>query len=152
MTTRSTVTTKDKVRDRLMITLQKLGLPVGPIQLLTVPGRKTGQPHTTPVAPVLVNGTYYVTQAYPHASWVKNARAAGHGKLARGRHGQEVDLVEIPEGERAAILRELPGQNPRGVGAFVKNGLVEAPTPEAFAAAAPHIPVFRVVPRTPAQA
>jgi len=148
MTTQSTVTTKDNVRNTLMIALQRLGLPVGPIQMLTVPGRKSGQPRTTPVAPVLIDGTYYVTQAYPHADWVKNARAAGHGTLARGRSRQDVDLVELPEGERAAILGELPGQNPRGASAFVRNGLVEAPTREAFAAAAPRIPVFRVVPRT----
>lgn len=141
--TRSTVTAKDRLRNRVVMFLHRAGVPAGPMQLLTVPGRTTGIPRTNPVAPVVVGGVTYICQAYPHSDWVKNARAAGHGTLTRGRHRREVDLVELPEHERGAILREFPAQVPRGAGAFVRNGLVGAPTPEAFAAAAPEIPVFR---------
>lgn len=141
--TQSSVTAKDRMRNRVVMLLHRAGLPVGPMQLLTVPGRRTGIPRTNPVAPVVVGGVTYICQAYPHSDWVKNARAAGRGTLARGRHRRDVDLVELPEGERGAILREFPAQVPRGVGAFVRNGLVTAPTAEAFAAAAPDIPVFR---------
>jgi deazaflavin-dependent oxidoreductase (nitroreductase family) len=117
------------------------------MQLLTVPGRTSGQPRVTPVAPVLIDGTRYLVQAYPDSDWVKNARAAGHGTLTRGRRVQAVDLVEVPEAERGPILGEFPGQNPRGAGAFVRNGIVESESPESFAAAASRCPLFRVTPR-----
>lgn len=138
---------RHKARNAVVVLFHRLGLPFGPMHLLTVPGRTSGLPRTTPVAPVVVDGSRYLLQAYPHSDWVKNARAAGHGVLSRGRRAQRVDLVELPEEERAPVLREFPRQNPRGVGAFVRNGLVASGSPEHFAAAAPHCPVFRAVPR-----
>ncbi|MFI0897500.1 nitroreductase/quinone reductase family protein [Streptomyces sp. NPDC020983] len=147
MTKRSAIRTKDRFRNRVVVLFHRAGLPFGPMQLLTVPGRTTGIARTTPVAPVTIHGATYICQAYPHADWVKNARAAGRGTLTRGRAGREVDLVEVPLAERGTVLREFPAQNPRGVGAFLRNGLVAEPTGEAFAAAAPDVPVFRVVAR-----
>ncbi|MEU1463078.1 nitroreductase family deazaflavin-dependent oxidoreductase [Streptomyces sp. NPDC005727] len=140
---------RHRARNKVVILFHRLGLPFGPMHLLTVPGRRSGLPRTSPVAPVVVDGTRYIAQAYPRSDWVRNARAAGHGVLTRGRHSQEVDLVELPEEERGRVLREFPGQVPRGVAAFVRNGLVESGSPEHFAAAAARCPVFRVVPRTP---
>ncbi|MEW9529190.1 nitroreductase family deazaflavin-dependent oxidoreductase [Microbispora sp. NPDC049125] len=148
MSARSTISPRHRVRNRVFAFLHRVGVPVGPTYLLTVPGRKSGLPRTTPVAPVVVDGVRYVLQAYPNSDWAKNARAARHGVLTRGRRSQAVDLVEIPEAQRASILREFPRQNPRGVRAFVRNGLVESPSPESFAAAAPRCTLFRATPRT----
>ncbi|MXM68574.1 nitroreductase family deazaflavin-dependent oxidoreductase [Streptomyces sp. HUCO-GS316] len=149
MTTRRSLSPRHKVRNKVVILFHRLGLPFGPLHLLTVPGRRSGLPRTNPVAPVVVDGTTYILQAYPRSDWVRNARAAGHGVLTRGRRARRVGLVELPEEERGRILREFPGQVPRGVDAFVRNGLVESGSPEHFEAAAAHCPVFRVVPRTP---
>ncbi|BAW06476.1 deazaflavin-dependent nitroreductase [Nocardia seriolae] len=137
---------KQQIRNRIVIASHRIGLPFGPMHLLGVPGRKTGVLRVTPVAPVSVAGRRYLVEAYPNSDWVKNARRAGHGVLARGHRAERVNLVEIPAAERGSILREFPAQNPRGVGAFVRNGLVESPSPDAFAAAAPRCPVFRVDP------
>jgi deazaflavin-dependent oxidoreductase (nitroreductase family) len=147
MTADRTLSLRHKVRNRVVILLNRVNLPIGPMHLLTVPGRRSAVPRTTPVAPIVVHGARYLIQAYPNADWVKNARAAGHGRLRRGRDAQEVDLVEVPEQQRGAILREFPGQNPRGVGAFLRNGLVDSASPESFAGAAARCPVFRAVPR-----
>jgi deazaflavin-dependent oxidoreductase (nitroreductase family) len=133
-------------RNRLIILLHHIGLPVGPTQLLTVAGRISGRPQTTPVAPVVVDGVPYVVQAYPNSDWVKNARAAGHGVLTRGRRRRPVELIEVPKDQRGAILREFPLQNPRGSRAFIRNGLIRSATPDAFASAAPLCPLFRVAP------
>jgi deazaflavin-dependent oxidoreductase (nitroreductase family) len=146
MTVNSAITPRHKVRNRVVIFLNRLDLPVGPIHLLTVPGRKTGLPRTTLVAPVVVDGIRYIVQAYPDSDWVKNVRAAGHGLLTRGRRTQEVDLLEVPEEQRGVILREFPAQNPRGAGAFIRSGLVDSESPDSFAAAASRCPVFRAVP------
>ncbi len=135
------------IRNRIIILLHRAGLPIGPIHLLTVAGRRTGRPHTTPVAPVMVDGVRYLIEAYPGSDWVRNARAAGRGVLTRGHRAEPVDLVLVGPDEAASVLRAFPAQNPRGVEAFVRNGLVTAPTPVAFAAAAGRCPVFRATPR-----
>ena len=142
-----TVSVRDRLRNRVIIQLHRLGLPAGPMHLLTVPGRTSGLPRTTPVSPVVIDGTYYIVQAYPNSDWVKNARAAGHGVLTRGRTVRAVDLTEVVDEQRPAILREFPAQNPRGVGAFLRNGLVDHESPDDFAAAASRCPVFRASPR-----
>ncbi|MGI5519956.1 nitroreductase family deazaflavin-dependent oxidoreductase [Micromonospora sp. CA-259024] len=141
------ITPRNRVRNRIVIALHRIGLPIGPMALLTVAGRRSGRPRTTPVAPVVIAGSRYLVEAYPGSDWVRNARAAGRGTLTRGRQRQEVDLTEVPSADRGPILREFPTQNPRGAGAFVRNGIVESPTPEAFAQAASRCPVFRATPR-----
>lgn len=135
-----------KIRNKIMETFHRVGLPVGPVRLLRVRGRVSGREYTNPVAPVTVDGTLYILQAYPHSDWVKNVRAAGEGTLVRGRTSQRVRLVEVPPEERGPIARELPKQVPMGVGVYVKNGVVPDKSPESFERAAAGIPVFRVVP------
>lgn len=137
---------KHKIRNRVVMFLHRIGLPFGPMYLLTVPGRSSGQPRTTPVAPVLVDGTRYLVQAYPNSDWVKNARAAGRGILIRGRNVQAVNLIEIPEEQRRPILREFPIQNPRGTKASIRNRLVGSASPDSFGDAAHRCPVFRIAP------
>src|SRR5947209_8568145 len=51
--------------------LLKLGVPVGPLELLTVTGRRSGLPRTVPVTPMAIDGTRYL-HAYLHANWVGN--------------------------------------------------------------------------------
>lgn len=81
--------------------------------------------------------------------WVRNARAAGRGILSRGRQQERVALVEVAVEARAPILREVPRQLPRGV-EFYQHALGLPNDPEAFAAAAPQCPVFRVDTLAPA--
>jgi deazaflavin-dependent oxidoreductase (nitroreductase family) len=145
-TTRPEITTSLKVRNKMMALFHGAGLPVGPIHLLRVKGRTSGKEYTNPVAPVRIDGTQYLLQAFPRSDWVKNVRAAGEGVLVRGRKQWHVRLEEVPAAERGPIVREFPGQVPVGVSIFVKNGLVEDGSPESFERAAGEIPVFRVVP------
>ena len=136
-----------KPANRAIVALQRLGLVIGTMRLLSVPGRASGKLRTTPVSPLTVDGRRYIVAGLEGADWVRNARAAGWGILARGRRGERVALVELPVEERAAILREFPRLVPHGVQYFqLLYGLPEdrAALPEAFAALAPHCPVFRV--------
>jgi hypothetical protein len=45
-----------KPANHVIITLQHLGLAIGTMRLLSVPGRKSGKLHTTPVSPLTVDG------------------------------------------------------------------------------------------------
>ncbi|GAB3413232.1 PNPOx family protein [Flindersiella endophytica] len=132
--------------NRVVIWLQRRGLAIGTMRLLTVPGRKSGRPQTTPVSPLEVDGHDYVVGGMGESDWVKNARAAGAGILSKGKKQQQVRLVELPEHERGAIVREFPAKVPHGVPMMLKFGVVADGTPEAFEAAAPKMAVFRIDP------
>jgi deazaflavin-dependent oxidoreductase (nitroreductase family) len=133
--------------NKIVVRLQRLGIAFGPMQLLTVPGRRTGVPRTFPIAVVPIGGDSFIVQAYPKAAWVANVRAAGEVTLTRGRRSSATRLAELPVEERRPVLRRLVETSPASVGKrFVTTGLAEAPTPEAVAAAAERIAVFRVEP------
>ena len=131
--------------NRVVKVLQRLGLPLGTIHVLTVPGRVSGRPRATPVSPLVVDGNRYVIAGLPGSDWARNVRAAGRGELTRGRRRQAVALREVADPDlRRRIVRAFPTEVPHGVGFFVRMGLVEGPDPEQFAAAADRVAVFEV--------
>ena len=132
--------------NRLIVLLQRLGIAFLSFHLISVPGRRTGRLRTTPVSPLSVDGRRYIV-SIGQTDWVRNARAAGWGVLARGRSRQRVRLTELPLPEREPIVRQFPVQIPRGVSFLVRVGAVAPPgDPDAFAAAAPRLAVFHVEP------
>jgi len=137
-----------KYVNKIMIGLQKAGVGFGgkgPV-VLTVPGRKTGKPRSTPVTPMTVDGKRYVVGGVPGSDWAANARAATEATLYQGRHGERVHMVEMSVEEARPLLREFPIKVPTGVG-FIKNaGLVTGPNPDEFEALAGRCPVFRLDP------
>ncbi|EUA15036.1 hypothetical protein I546_0776 [Mycobacterium kansasii 732] len=74
-----------KATNRVMMTVSRLGLAAGAEDpaVLTVPGRKSGIPRSTPVTPMVVDGARYVVAGFPGADWVENVRAAGEVTLTR---------------------------------------------------------------------
>jgi hypothetical protein len=135
-----------KPANRLIVLLQRLGIAFFSFHLLSVPGRTTGQMRTTPVSPFHVEGRRYIV-SLGQTEWVRNARAAGWGVLARGRRRQRVRLLERAADERGPVLREFPVKIPAGVWIFVQVGVVQPPADsDAFAAAAPLVAVFQVEP------
>ena len=129
--------------NRVVMALQRLGFVVGAMHVLTVPGRQSGIPRSTPVALLTVNSHRYIVAGLDDADWVLNARAMGRGTLHRGRTDEHVSLTELPVAERAPILREFPRLVPNGVPFFTRLYGVTA-DPEQFAALAERCPVFRV--------
>src|SRR6266516_3466186 len=127
---------------RMVMALNCLVLAVGTQHILSIPGRKFGKLWSTPVSLLTVGGQRYICTV-SETDWVKNARAAGWGYLARGRKREQVALIELPVEQRGRVLREFPIQVPHGV-QFFQMTLGLPPDPEAFAAAAPQCPVFRV--------
>ena len=131
--------------NRVVRAISRVGLSLGPVQVLTVPGRSTGKPRTTPVTPLTVAGQRYVVAALPEADWARNVRAAGHGELARGRRRQTFSLTEVTDAdELREVMRAFPREVPGGVSFFVRLGLVTKADPDEFAAAADRVAVFRL--------
>ncbi len=74
-----------------------------PTYLLTVRGRKSGEPRTTPISVIELYGKRYLLTPFGAVDWVRNLRAAGTATLTRGRRDEEVRAVELP-GEEAGIV------------------------------------------------
>src|SRR6195952_4261962 len=135
-----------KPMNKLMIAMQRLGVQTGPAMVLTVPGRKSGQPRSTPMTPFDHEGGLYTVAGYPGADWAANARAAGVGTLTRGRRSRRVRIVELSAEDAKPILRAFAVKVPVGVGFAKRSGLVTDGTPDEFEALAGRLAVFRFDP------
>jgi len=138
-----------KPLNKVFIVVMRLGAPISgkenPV-VLTVPGRKSGRPRSTPVTPMNVDGQRYVVEGFPGADWVANARAAGAATLTQGRRSEQVRMVELSPDEARPLLRAFPTEVPTGVGFMKKSGLVKDGRPEEFEALAGRCAVFRFEP------
>lgn len=80
--------------------------------LLTVGGRKSGQPYSTPVTLVEEAGERWLVAPYGEVSWVRNARAAKQVTLSRGRRFDTVRIVELAAEDAAPVLKKYLAQVP----------------------------------------
>jgi deazaflavin-dependent oxidoreductase (nitroreductase family) len=115
-----------------------------PMYLLTVRGRKSGQPHTVSIAILERDGQRYLGAPFGAVNWVRNLRAAGEATLTRGRRAETVSARELPAEEAALVLREeVRDGHPfaRYLGVTADSSLEE------FARAAVSHPLFVLEPR-----
>ena len=107
-----------RVANVLTTTLLRVGVKLKgagnyPMYLLTVRGRKSGQPRTLPIAMWERNGKRYVGSVFGIVAWVRNLRAAGEATLTRGRRAETVTARELPQGEAALVLQaDIKDGNP----------------------------------------
>jgi deazaflavin-dependent oxidoreductase (nitroreductase family) len=129
--------------NKVLMAATRLGLIKDGPMVLTVVGRKSGQPRSTPITPFEVDGHRYVVGGFPGADWVRNAQANPDAVLVRGKVRQPVRMVELSAEQARPLLRQFPVLVPTGVG-FMKNaGLVTGPNPDEFEALAGRCSVFR---------
>ena len=86
-----------------------VGVPMGPNALITVSGRTSGVPRTTPVAIIEIGGKRWVSSPYGDVNWVRNLRAAGRATLTLGRREELVTATELTREEKVAFFRDLMG-------------------------------------------
>ncbi len=82
-------------------------VPMGPLVLLSVRGRKSGKVYTTPVALVQQGNERWLVAAFGEVNWVHNLRAAGEAHLTRGRRTEPIGVVELGIPEAAPILKQF---------------------------------------------
>jgi deazaflavin-dependent oxidoreductase (nitroreductase family) len=84
-------------------------VPMGFNGLVTIRGRKSGLPRTTPLAIIAVSGRRYVWAPWGDVQWVRNLRAAGGASITvRGRK-EEVHATELDRTERVGFFRDTLG-------------------------------------------
>jgi deazaflavin-dependent oxidoreductase (nitroreductase family) len=116
--------------------------------LLTVPGRKSGRPRSTPVTPLEVDGQRYVVAVYSAADWVANVRAADAVTVTNGRRTERIRMAELAPEQARPVLRFFAEHLPSGVSFLKRAGLVTDGTPQEVEALAGNLPVFRIDPIT----
>jgi deazaflavin-dependent oxidoreductase (nitroreductase family) len=84
---------------------------------LEVHGRSSGKTIVFPIVMADYAGDWFVVSMLgEHANWVRNVRAAQGRAVIRHGDAHEVDLVEVPAGQRAPILQRYvdvaPGARP----------------------------------------
>jgi len=127
--------------------LLALGVPLGPDVLLTVRGRKSGLPRTTPVTICDHAGRRGVISPFGESNWARNLRAARRATIHFGRKSEEVDAQELDQAEAARFIREViaPIAAESRLGDwFVRNvDKIDLDDPEATAR---RMPVFEIFP------
>ena len=90
-------------------------VPLGFNGLITIRGRTSGLPRTTPVAIIEVAGRRWVWAPWGDVPWVRNLRAAGRATVTvRGRK-EEVRATELDQPERLEFFRDVLGPVARGI-------------------------------------
>lgn len=98
-----------RLLDGLVSRLIGGGVPFGPNALLTVRGRKTGEPRTTPVAIVEVDHRRWIQGAFGEVNWVRNLRASCEATLTTGKRREAVHATELTKPEAAAFFAGVLG-------------------------------------------
>jgi deazaflavin-dependent oxidoreductase (nitroreductase family) len=85
------------------------GVPLGPDGLITIRGRKTGLPRTTPVAIIAVAARRWIWAPWGEVNWVRNLRAAGRATITLRRRSEQVRATELDETQRVGFFRDVLG-------------------------------------------
>jgi deazaflavin-dependent oxidoreductase (nitroreductase family) len=126
--------------------LLSLGPILGPNALITIRGRKSGMPRTTPVALVEIDGRRWVIGTFGDVNWVRNLRVASEATVTVGRRKEDVRAFELDLPARVAFFRDVlkPYAVRLPLGALVLRVLGAREVIDDPAAAAERRPVFEL--------
>jgi deazaflavin-dependent oxidoreductase (nitroreductase family) len=108
----------------------------GAMPTLTVRGRRSGRPITTPLIPFDYEGARYLVAGGGETQWVRNLRAAGQGHLKIRGRDEDFRAVELQGAERDRIVAAFREH----MGSWAKNDFQALPNFEEH-------PAFRVEPK-----
>ena len=131
-----------RLMNKLVKSLLRVGLGPRHTYMLTVHGRRTGRPYSTPVTLVEEGGRRWLVAPYGEVAWVRNARASREVMLSRGRRLERVALFDVEPVEAATVLKRYVTQVPITRPFFdvtSESGL------DALVAEAPRHPVFLLI-------
>ena len=133
--------------NRIAKPLIALGRPIGPDVLITVRGRMTGLPRTTPVTLCEYGGRRGFISPFGETNWVRNLRAAGSATISYGRQRETVRAVELDHEHAVGFIRDVivpVARQSRFGNWFVRNvDKIDIDDPELAAVGRP---VFEILP------
>lgn len=130
------------VFNALLKSAGRFGVSFAGSRTLTITGRTSGEPRSTPVNPLVLGTETYLVAARGTTEWVRNLRVAGEGTLSIGRSVTPFTAREVTGEDRVPILRIYVAKWGWETGAFFE--LPRHPTDDAIRAVSPLHPVFRL--------
>ena len=122
--------------------LLRLGLGPAHTYLLTVTGRRSAAPRSTPVTLVEEGGRRWLVAPYGEVAWVRNLRAARRAAISRGGRTVEIEVNEVGVEDAASVLKLYVTRVPITRPYFDVQPESDV---SAFRAEAPRHPVFAIV-------
>jgi len=92
--------------DRVLAALANRGISVFGSNVISVRGRHSGRPRSTPINPLQLHGRRYLVAPRGQTQWVRNLRASGEATLRVGRRVERIYAAELADDEKPVILRE----------------------------------------------
>lgn len=109
-----------RMNNAMITRVLRLGVRLWSFSLLTVRGRVSGRPITTPVAIFVQDQKRYLIATYGIVNWVRNLRAAGgEATLIRGRQSEKIHAIELAPEAAAPVFREALRSGPPGIPAAI---------------------------------
>jgi len=136
------LTAGNRLINAVFSTVTRFGLGRSERYILTVVGRKSGQPRSTPVDVISNDGERWLVAGYGVSAWVHNLRAAGEANLSRGRGTERIRAVELDIVSSVPVLRRYL-RAVRAVRPYFQ-ARMDSEDEDLLADAARH-PVFRVL-------
>ena len=87
--------------------LLRAGTPMGPNALVTIRGRTSGLPRSTPLAIIEHAGRRWIWAPYGEVDWVRNLRAAGEATITAGRRTEDVTATELDPAQRVEFFHDV---------------------------------------------
>ena len=133
-----------KAGNVFMRSMLTLGISLNGTTLITVPGRKSGRPRSTPITMVEFDGQRYVQSPFGSVDWVRNLRAAGRATLSWGRRHETVIATELSPEQAAPVIRSILPRAPKVIQDYFD--VTPESSLEEFIRDAPNHAVFAVHP------
>jgi deazaflavin-dependent oxidoreductase (nitroreductase family) len=130
------------VANRIVNGFGRVGISLAGHRTLTVKGRKSGEPRTTPVNPLELGGETYLVAPRGNTNWVRNLRAVKEGELRLGRKTRRFRGDEVTDADKLPILKAYLDKWAWEVGAFFD--LPKDPSDEQVREIQHLHPIFRV--------
>ncbi|AKU19243.1 nitroreductase family deazaflavin-dependent oxidoreductase [Luteipulveratus mongoliensis] len=131
--------------------LARAGISVTGARELETIGRKSGQPRTTPVNLMKVDGQPYLVAPRGQTDWVRNVRKNPEVKLRLGRRVETYTAVEVHGDAAVPVMRYYLKKWFWEVGAFFPEGVRAKSTDAEIAGIIPAHPVFKLQPSSPVE-
>ncbi len=120
----------------------RLGISLRGAQVLTVRGRTSGKPRSTPVNVLEYEGASYLVAPRGDTQWARNLRASGDGELRLGRRRERIHVTEVSDAEKPPLLHAYLQRWARETASHF--GADASTSEEELASIAANHPVFRI--------
>lgn len=127
----------------LVIRLVRSGLSPRGARELQVRGRRSGEWRGVPVNPLQLGDGRYLVAPRGETDWVRNLRAAGKGRLRRGRHVAEFTARELAGAEKIPVIRAYLSAWAFEVGKFFEGITIDS-TDDEIRSIVDGFPVFAI--------